>query len=419
MLDLEWLLSPYETKVFVNEVWQRKPKLLVTGRPGYFESLFSKQALERIIEFAQPQPPNIRLVSVKASARVEVPFSPNGRINIDRIRKLYVEGRTVIINAIENLDPNVAQLTRSMEAETGASVWVNAYLTPRAEQGFRPHYDNHDVFVAQIHGEKLWKVYGGQSVRPLNELVENGEQDQPPTQVPEEFHLTSGDLLYIPRGWIHEAITQQSDSLHLTFGVRPCQGIDLMTTALKLLITRHPEFREALPMGRLGTAEHQEFLKERFAQLTDLLVNHASVVDIADALDDEWLRRGRSGGDGHLFEETEFLLNLNTDSILQRRVNVPCRVRKRDNSIVGLHFLNGMIKGPIAFESAMNFVSLSTKPFRVAELPGLSKDHQLAFATSLITDGLCYVIDVCRANGIGEQAAAGESMVPGQSGSGT
>lgn len=390
MLDLAWLLSPFDTNAFINEVWQKKPMLLATGRGGYFESIFSKQALERIIEFAQPQPPNIRFASVNASTHVEVPFSSNGRINIDLIRKYYLEGRSVIINMIENLDPTVAQLTRSIEAEMGATVWANAYLTPRSEQGFHPHYDNHDVFIAQIHGRKLWRVYGGESVCPLNELIEDGQRPRPST-MPQEFHLSAGDLLYIPRGWIHEAATQQSASLHLTFGIRPHLGIELISTALKLLITRHPEFREALPIGRLGTAENQECLKERFAQLTELLIKHASVVDIANALDEEWIRRGRSGGDGHLFEEPEYLLDLNSDSILQRRINVPCRVQNIDTSVVGLQFLNGMIKGPIAFESAMNFVSSRTEPFTVSELPGLSKDHQLALATSLIKDGLCYV----------------------------
>lgn len=388
MLDLQWLLSPYDKKIFFDEVWQKKPMVLATGRPGYFESLFSKQAVERIIEFAQPHPPSIRLVSAKSSDRVEVPLSPNGRINIDRIRKLYLGGQTVIINSVENFDPIVARLARAIEAEFGAQVWVNCYLTPRSEQGFHPHYDTHDVFVAQIQGEKVWRIYGDDSVCPLNEIVEDGSQFRQSSKAPEEILLTSGDLLYIPRGWTHEAGTRQSASLHLTFGIRQPQGMDLLMTAVNQLATRHPEFREALPTGRLGIEANRECLEKRFAQLLELLAKHASVAEAADALDDQWLRRGRSAGDGHLFEDMENLPDLTSDSILQRKIDIPYRILNIDDG-VGLQFLNGLIKGPIGLEPAMRFVAASTQPFTVSELPGLSESHQLVFASSLVADGLC------------------------------
>jgi len=35
-----------------------------------------------------------------------------------------------------------------------------------------------------------------------------------------EFTLQAGDVLYLPRGWIHDARTFSTDSLHVTVGVQ-------------------------------------------------------------------------------------------------------------------------------------------------------------------------------------------------------
>jgi ribosomal protein L16 Arg81 hydroxylase len=391
LLDLDWLLRPHDKNVFLNEVWQRRPQVLATGRAGYFETLFSKRAVERIIEFSQPRSLSLRLASAASNERIETPLSPNGRINVDQMRKLYLKGQTVVLNSVEDFDPTVAQLARAIETEMGARVQVNSYLTPASSQGFRPHYDTHDVLVAQIEGEKLWKVYGRDSVCPLNEMVDGDPKFRESTQPPEEICLRSGDLLYLPRGWIHEAVTDKTASLHLTIGIHAPLGIDLLYAALEALVDRHAELRETLPVGPLGAEARRARLEARFAELVELFASNASAAEAARAIDDQLLRRGRSGGDGHLFEDIENLPDLTSDTVLQRRTNVCCRVLEIDDGVVGLQFLNGLIKGPAAFQSAMSFIATRVEPFAPSDLPGLSEDEQLVLASSLVTDGLCHL----------------------------
>jgi lysine-specific demethylase/histidyl-hydroxylase NO66 len=420
MLGIDWLLSPYDKNVFFEEIWQKRPEVLATGRAGYFEGVFSKEEVERIIEFAQPRPPLIKLSSASSDDWTEVPFSPNGRIDIDQLRKLYLQGETVILRKVEDFSPAIARLARAIETEMGARVQVNSYLTPPSAQAFPAHYDTHDVLVAQIQGEKLWKVYGSDSVCPLNEmhagdesylghkqpqfrphqhqLVPDGDarnemddgdpQFRESVEAPEEIRLKAGDLLYIPRGWIHEAVTDQVASLHLTIGVYPPLGKDLLNAALEAMVDRHRELREALPVGPLGSAANRARLEMRFAELVELFATHASAAEAAQAIDDQLLHRGRSGGDGHLFQDIENLGDLASDSQLERRTDLPCRLVNLDGG-VGLQFLNGIIRGPEAFKAAMSFVATQTEPFAVSDLPGLPTDHQLLFASSLVTDGLC------------------------------
>lgn len=390
MLDLEWLLAPCDRTAFFEDVWQKQPKLLASGRPGHFAGLFDKAALEHVIEFSQPHDPSLRLASASTNERVELPVAPNGRINVDQLRKHYLRGQTVILNSVEDFSPRVAHVARSMETEMGARVQVNCYLTPASAQGFHAHYDTHDVLVAQVEGEKLWKVYSRDCVCPLNEMIDGDPKLRGSACAPDEVRLRPGDLLYIPRGWVHEAETEASVSLHLTFGIHPPLGKDLLNAALESLVDRHPMLREALPVGPLAVVEREEAIASRFAELMALFTAHASAGEAANMIDDQLLRRGRSGGDGHLFADMERVPHLTADIQLKRRADLRCRLVRTEEG-VALQFLNGLIRGPEVFEAAMRFVAERQEPFAIGDLPGLEPKHRMVFATSLLTDGLCRI----------------------------
>ncbi|KAL7526476.1 hypothetical protein ACHAWF_005033 [Thalassiosira exigua] len=78
-------------------------------------------------------------------------------------------------------------------------------------QGFAPHYDDVDVFVMQLEGYKQWRVcapFGKGETLPRksssdytdDEVEERGEEVL-------DVVLGPGDVMYLPRGWIHRAET--------------------------------------------------------------------------------------------------------------------------------------------------------------------------------------------------------------------
>jgi len=104
--------------------------------------------------------------------------------------------------------------------------YVNSYLTPPASQAVAPHADDRDVLVWQAAGSKHWKVYGEPPIPYPFTLEQVGKYEECP--VPEatlaappllEVTLEAGDLLYMPRGFVHEATTSQQPSLHLTIAL--------------------------------------------------------------------------------------------------------------------------------------------------------------------------------------------------------
>ena len=90
---------------------------------------------------------------------------------------------------------------------------TNAYLTPRRSQGLPVHHDTHDVFVLQVAGRKRWLVYEPAVRLPLRDRPVPAGLGAPGVAVL-DLVLEAGDTLYLPHGWLHEALTSDEDSLH-------------------------------------------------------------------------------------------------------------------------------------------------------------------------------------------------------------
>ncbi len=81
----------------------------------------------------------------------------------------------------------------------------------------KPHHDDIEAFVIQLEGTKQWLIY-----KPTHELANeytlaNKEAVQEPLM---DITLNPGDILYFPRGYIHQAKTpklaKDSYSTHIT-----------------------------------------------------------------------------------------------------------------------------------------------------------------------------------------------------------
>lgn len=164
-------------------------------------------------------------------------------------------------------------------------------LTPANSQGFAPHYDDIEAFVLQIEGKKLWRIYEPRSrVETLpRESSGNFAENELGVCVFERV-LEAGDLLYFPRGWIHQANTiDNQHSLHITLSVyQKTAHADLfgeiVKNALQAAIASDINYRRGLPLDiwqHLGVAHVDrtsdrrtsiiKYLRRMFADL----VNHA------------------------------------------------------------------------------------------------------------------------------------------------
>lgn len=146
-------------------------------------------------------------------------------------------------------------------------VGANVYLTPGNSQGFAPHWDDIDAFILQIEGKKLWRVYPPTEPYPRFSSKDFTEADLEAAPIFEVL-LCPGDVLYMPKGFIHQAMAPvgEDHSLHLTLSTNQRNSIaDMMEIvapqALAFMFSSCVEARRGLPR------DYMEFLGARNSEL--------------------------------------------------------------------------------------------------------------------------------------------------------
>ncbi|NKE44894.1 hypothetical protein HB662_08895 [Roseomonas frigidaquae] len=176
----------------------------------------------------------------------------DGGLDLPGLFATFDAGATLVISQFNQMHAPLARFCRGLEQVYLHAVQANIYLTPPGAQGFRRHYDTHDVLVLQVEGEKAWRIWPGQpfpnptrrtpwpgGIEPLAEAV--------------NITLRPGDALYVPRGVLHDAATQDGEpSLHVTIGFMEPSFAEVLRLAVDLLEESEPALRAAFPTWRLA-----------------------------------------------------------------------------------------------------------------------------------------------------------------------
>jgi ribosomal protein L16 Arg81 hydroxylase len=387
------LLAPLEPAAFFRDVWERQHHVVERGAPGYYGDLLALDDVDALIGLSGMLVPpclDFRLVKKGDDGLQVRPATEQAIGSLQDVYQAYADGFTVILNRIERHWAPVAALCRDLATVFRCRVGANLYLTPRQAQGFTPHYDTHDVFILQLAGTKTWRLYGALTPLPLPGPLEERavppEQLGPPTA---ECRLADGDLLYLPRGHVHEAATATESSLHLTVGIHVTRWADLLSAAVMQAAERDVALRGAVPPEWLrGEATAEPVI----ARLQEMLGLVAADVPTGSVLAD-WARRQEGARppalEGH-FRSLDRLPELTPDTRVRRRAGLSCTVVV-ENGSAALHFGGTWVAGPERIARPLRFVA-ATETFRVAELPGLLDDRgKVVLVRRLVREGLLSV----------------------------
>jgi Cupin superfamily protein len=150
--------------------------------------------------------------------------------NMDRLGQLLRSGCTVVLDAMDSFDAAMEIACRALQWWSRESVQVNTYLTTNDAAGFSLHWDDHDVVIVQIAGEKSWEVRG--TSRPLPMYQDAEPNRRPSKEIVWSGTMRAGDVIHIPRGYWHQATRDghgDGYSLHVTFGFVKRTGVDWLT----------------------------------------------------------------------------------------------------------------------------------------------------------------------------------------------
>lgn len=182
------------------------------GNPGTFAALLDAADIRRLLGNSAHRPPEVGMV--RDGILTGEPPDPDH------------ETDTLALNGLHKTWLPLVEFSTTLAALLGHSVTANAYRTPPGSRGYGCHWDTHAVFLAQVHGVKEWRVWRPVVADPLERhrwtFVGFTDADRKRIAGPADFTvaLRAGDVLHIPRGWVHEGrTTNAADSLHITIGV--------------------------------------------------------------------------------------------------------------------------------------------------------------------------------------------------------
>ena len=336
---LRALLAPVGARCFYEETFERRG-LLVRGRGSqYLSGWCSSEDVFRALEQPSQACVDVDVTRYDPSSEKRKTLS-DGIVDAAWARHQLDQGATIRLRQPQDRLTKVQDLCRALEGEFGSTVGANAYLTAKdGAQGFAAHWDDVDVcdlgvqlltrasspgeqvggglfidfetvrcsarrFILQLEGRKRWRV--GACADDVYRLPRVSSEDFDGEALKRlcprlsEIVLEPGDVLYLPRGFIHSAVTEGSEnSLHLTLSChRANSWADLLEAALpnalSEAIASDPKMRESLPrdcLHYMGVAHSLDSSDDEIDESDD---DDASLTEVASVRYDPEIPRSRS-----------------------------------------------------------------------------------------------------------------------------
>jgi len=275
---------------FFARHYEREALIAPHNDPRRFADLLSIDAIDARIANHDLRAGDIDLANAANPVDRQKYVGSDGLVDRGVIAREYQLGSTIILQQLHEADEALAAFTRRVEDVFSCHVQTNVYLTPPSAQGFRTHYDNHDVFVLQVEGKKHWRLYDVPVSAPYR-----GEgfspKTHPPGELKQEFTLEAGDCAYVPRGMMHDAQTAgDGPSLHITVGLIVKTWADLMLEAVSEVALAHPGFRQSLPPGFARNGFDRAAARAHFGTLAKAVASDAQMESAFDLMVDNYIR---------------------------------------------------------------------------------------------------------------------------------
>ncbi|XP_052104474.1 ribosomal oxygenase 1-like isoform X2 [Mytilus californianus] len=300
----ECLIHPIKPDKFFKELWERKPLLVRRHLENYNDGWFSTAELDKIL-----RQENIHFgvnldVTTFTDGKRET-HNPAGRAHAPVVWDFYQNGCSVRMLNPQTYSRNVWKLLSVLQEYFGCCCGANVYLTPPGTQGFAPHYDDIEAFILQLEGKKYWRLYSPRSDAETLPRLSSGNFSEDDIGEPIlDVVLEPGDLLYFPRGVIHQGkALEDTHSLHITVSCYQKNTWGdllekLMPRALQVAIEEDVDFRKGLPrdyMDVMGIAnsdidnpQRKVFLR-KIQQLMTKLISYAPVDSACDQLSKHYI----------------------------------------------------------------------------------------------------------------------------------
>ncbi len=258
---LERLFRPLGSRAFHQAQYERTRPMLFHGPRERFHHLVSwenltdliynrnlSQAQLQVVQDSDYVPEHLYSYAGRHfGARSHAPW--HAAVDPQRLEAFVRNGASVILNSVHTIHEPVRALITEIENGVAGYAGVNLYASWRSAPCFATHWDDHDVFILQVRGRKVWRLWGEVRRQPLSRDVETNEVA--PAHPVWTRTLDEGDVLYIPRGWWHSAhVAKENDgrgTIHLTLSPHYFRSAQLFGW-LEAKVAMHEGLRRNVPL---------------------------------------------------------------------------------------------------------------------------------------------------------------------------
>ena len=235
------IMAPLGAETFTREYLGRQP-LHLQGTEDKFRSVMNWEVLNRLLGTTTVWTNQTLMLILDNDSVPPASYCSNApgreaatvmRPDPVKVQQYLARGATMVLNFIDQLTPELSAFARSLEEALGGTVQANLYLSSKRKQGFKAHFDFHDVFAMHVMGEKTWTVFRGRAEYPIQHPMFEGwpreRHDEIKGALWREVRLRPGDLLYLPRGQYHYALADDGPCVHVAWGVTYPIGMDVIS----------------------------------------------------------------------------------------------------------------------------------------------------------------------------------------------
>ena len=284
--NIESFLQAIGTQHFFSHIWGKRPAIfeLEPNEQSYINELLGCLEIERLAGLA----------SEGSQAWLATDYIGHSVIPVDSdtARQYFDVGATLYF-----LNLPLPALTDRIAGILGAPrhrVIASVFLTP-ARSGAVPHFDKNENFTIQLTGRKIWTigtepifvnphkshVFGEVPPASLVRLGADLDKNVPT----EQYSLTPGAVLYVPRGVTHST-SAEDPSWSLNISYTGVIWADLINRLYDHLLT-NPEWRRSvvgLGDASSESAKQHNIASELLAKLGTLLKDRTLAQTLCDDL---------------------------------------------------------------------------------------------------------------------------------------
>lgn len=377
LLDgFESLVGPKSRQEFFDQYWEKKPFFVQRDNPDYFSSLLTMADMDEYIGTRAFHQSDIRLVKQGKDKDFDA-YSKDGIADRTKMLHEFRNGTMLLFSHLNRHHLPLAELISRCEAEIRVPMRSNVYLSPPQSQGFKLHWDTHDVLVLQIAGSKRWHIYDSplelpheDHMRELPEWIKRARKDT-------ELLLKPGSVLFLPRGYIHGAEAEDEHSLHITIGLRSLTVADIVLAEFRRSSLLDIEMREVAMLDDFEDEAKLVAAKRALRRVVESMDIEAAAIEVYKT----FIRSRQPPARNALLSLTE-RTSIDHATELRLRKHALFKYFKAVDS-VSVAVDGTVVTLPAGVEPALDHI-VNHDTFTPECLPGLEHESRLIFAQSML-----------------------------------